>query len=273
MCTPTDNQLIMLGTGYATATRCYNTCFVLRTAEGLLLVDGGGGNGILSQLEKAGLALSDIHDMFITHAHTDHILGAVWMVRMVAQRMKGGTYAGTFTLYSHARALGVLEQICRLTLPAKLQAFIGSSILFHELEDRDRFRAAGIDLQCFDIRSAKEKQFGFCAWLPGGIRLACLGDEPFNAANRPCVEGADWLLCEAFCLYRDREIFKPYEKHHSTALEAGELAASLRVRNLLLYHTEDRHLSTRREDYTEEAARNFHGRIVVPDDLEVIAVE
>lgn len=60
--------------------------------------------------------------------------------------------------------------------------------------------------------------------------------------------GADWLLCEAFCLYDDRERFKPYEKHHSTALDAGRLASKLNVKNLLLYHTEDKTLATRKSD-------------------------
>jgi len=43
-------------------------------------------------LEKAGIAIERIHDMFVTHAHTDHILGAVWVIRMVAQRMQSGKY-------------------------------------------------------------------------------------------------------------------------------------------------------------------------------------
>ena len=71
------NQIIMLGTGYATATHCYNTCFILKTPDTMLLVDAGGGNGILNQLEEAKINLSDIHSLFITHAHTDHILGVV----------------------------------------------------------------------------------------------------------------------------------------------------------------------------------------------------
>ena len=83
-----ENQIIMLGTGNAIVTKCYNTCFILKCDKTILLVDAGGGNGILTQLENAGVSLSDIHNMFITHAHTDHILGAIWIVRMVIQRMK-----------------------------------------------------------------------------------------------------------------------------------------------------------------------------------------
>ena len=45
----------MLGTGNALVTRCYNTCFVMQTPGARLLVDAGGGNGVLRQLELAGI--------------------------------------------------------------------------------------------------------------------------------------------------------------------------------------------------------------------------
>ena len=240
-----DTQIIMLGTGNAGVTRCYNTCFAIRTAENVLLVDAGGGNGILVQLEKAGIAIERIHDMFVTHAHTDHILGAVWVIRMVAQQMQSGKYAGGFRVYGHDKVLQVLDWICRMTLPKKIVQYLGST---------------------------KEKQYGFRTTLPNGQSLVCLGDEPYNEKNRPYVEGADWLLCEAFCLYKDRDIFKPYEKHHSTALDAGKLAEELKVKNLLLYHTEDKTLNTRKACYTEEAAQGFSGVVHVPDDLEIIDI-
>ena len=41
------------------------------------------------------------------------------------------------------------------------------------------------------------------------------------------------------------------------------------MKNLILYHTEEKTLATRKENYTREAAGNFKGRIFVPDDLEV----
>ena len=47
--------ITILGTGNALATRCYNTCFTLHSKEKVLLVDAGGGNGILTQLERAGI--------------------------------------------------------------------------------------------------------------------------------------------------------------------------------------------------------------------------
>lgn len=84
------------------------------------------------------------------------------------------------------------------------------------------------------------------------------------------VQGADWLMSEAFCLYGDREIFQPYEKHHSTVLNAARLAERLSVKNLILYHTEDKTLNTRSERYTKEAKTVYHGNVFVPDDLDII---
>lgn len=48
-------KLRMLGTGSAMVTKCYNTCFTISNNEEneYFLVDTGGGNTILSNLEKA----------------------------------------------------------------------------------------------------------------------------------------------------------------------------------------------------------------------------
>lgn len=265
-------QLTILGTGNAAVTRCYNTCFAIRTAASVFLTDAGGGNGILPRLEQAGIALSEIREIFVTHTHTDHILGVIWVVRMVAQEMNKGAAEGTLRLFGHAEAMAVTEWMCRHTLPGKITALFGSRILFCPLEDGGSFDAAGMEGVAFDIGSTKTQQFGYRLCLPDGQVLVCLGDEPFNESTRPYVEGADWLLSEAFCLYADRERFRPYEKHHSTALDAGRLAAELKVRRLLLYHTEDKTLATRRAAYTAEAAAAFAGEIFVPEDGEVLAL-
>lgn len=45
-------KITFLGTGNALTTKCYNTCFLLQENDDYFLVDGGGGNQILSQLEK-----------------------------------------------------------------------------------------------------------------------------------------------------------------------------------------------------------------------------
>lgn len=269
----TTTQITMLGTGNATVSQIYNTCFVLQTPGSLMLVDAGGGNGILSQLKKVNVQISDIHHLFVTHAHTDHVLGVIWVIRMVAQ-CKG--YEGLLHVYGNDKVMKVIKTIIDMILAKKQLAKVAERVVFHQLEDGDCFEVGDMKLECFDIQSTKEKQFGFRAELPSSdesdkpLVLACLGDEPYNELNRRYIVGADWMMCEAFCLYADRDMFKPYEKCHSTALDAGKLAEELGVKNLILYHTEEKTLANRKENYTREAAENFKGRIFVPDDLEVI---
>ena len=48
-----------LGTGRALSTKYYNTCFLLETDKGKMLVDGGG-NGILVQLENINFDLMNL---------------------------------------------------------------------------------------------------------------------------------------------------------------------------------------------------------------------
>lgn len=269
----TTTQITMLGTGNATVSQIYNTCFVLQTPSTLMLVDAGGGNGILAQLKKIHVQISDIHHLFVTHAHTDHVLGVIWVIRMVAQ-CKG--YEGLLHVYGNDKVMKVIKTIIDMILAKKQLAKVAERVVFHQLEDDDCFEVGDMKLECFDIQSTKEKQFGFRAELPSSdesdkpLVLACLGDEPYNEQNRRYIVGADWMMCEAFCLYADRDTFKPYEKCHSTALDAGKLAEELGVKNLILYHTEEKTLANRKENYTREAAENFKGRIFVPDDLEVI---
>ena len=65
------------------------------------------------------------------------------------------------------------------------------------------------------------------------------------------MKDSDWLLHEAFCVYGERDIFKPYEKHHSTVKDACELAEHLKIPNLVLWHTEDKNMLHRQEKIYE----------------------
>ena len=88
-------QLIFLGTGAAMATECYNACFLLRTPDDeYFLTDAGGGNGILRQMKRAEIPFERLRCMFVTHGHSDHIMGTVWVIRRIASLMNKDFYGG-----------------------------------------------------------------------------------------------------------------------------------------------------------------------------------
>lgn len=268
-----NELLYVFGTGNAAVTRCYNTCFAIRSVNGeFFMVDSGGGNGILGILEDMDVRLSDIHHIFITHEHTDHILGIVWLIRMIATAMRKSGYNGDLNVYCHDGLPDTIRTICRLTMQEKFYGLIGDRIHMVPVRDGESLNVLGMGITFFDILSSKARQFGFTARLSDGRKLCCAGDEPLNPLCESYAADSDWLLHEAFCLYSDRERFKPYEKHHSTVKEACELASRLGIPSLVLWHTEDKKLSERKRLYGMEGELFYQGRLFVPDDREIIAL-
>lgn len=275
-------KLTILGTGNAAVCECYNTCFALTDTNDEncannqdcqpknqhFLIDAGGGNRILKHLKDTGIDIADIHDIFVTHEHVDHILGIIWLIRIIGQRMNQGKYAGDLHIYCHAELAEKIQSIANMTIQQKVCKHMGGRIHFDIVENGSERMILGCPVTFFDIGSTKAKQFGFTMMI-GEKKFTCVGDEPYNEINYEYVKGSNWLLHEAFCLYDEADIFKPYEKHHSTVKEACQLAEELSVDNLLLYHTEETHLAERKRLYTEEGKRYYNGNLYVPDDLEV----
>lgn len=104
-------KLTMLGTGNALVTECYNTCFVLSDGKDHFMVDGGGGMTVLHQLKYAGLDWRQMRTIFVTHKHIDHLLGIIWMMRMICQHMREGTYEGEATIYAHDEVIALLRDL------------------------------------------------------------------------------------------------------------------------------------------------------------------
>lgn len=264
-------KLIVLGTGNAQAVHCYNTCFAMKKGEEYFLTDAGGGNGILLALEKQNIPLEKIHNIFVTHAHNDHVLGMVWIIRMIATNMNKGNYEGDLHIYCHHELVDIIKTLSCLTIGKKFTAHFDERIRFHVVERGDEKEILGDRFTFFDIDSTKEKQFGYRIQMDNGTVLAFPGDEPYHKALLPYVKGAHWLLHEAFCLYSQRERFRPYEKHHSTVMDACRLAEELHIPNLVLWHTEDKDLAHRKAGYTAEGRESYHGNLYVPEDGEILS--
>ena len=82
-------------------------------------------------------------------------------------------------------------------------------------------------------------------------KLSCCGDEPCHQINEAYIQNSDWLLHEDAC----------------------QLAQSLNIQNLLLYHTEDKNIKQRHALYMKEAKQYFQGNIWIPDDLDIINIQ
>ena len=176
---------------------------------------------------------------------------------------------GTFTVAACAETLAHVRTICEMILGKKMTKYFDKQILFREVTDGEQLNLAGFDIQAFDIGSKKMKQFGFRLALPDGEHVCFAGDEPVKPSTEKYARDAKWLFSEAYCLYADRDIYKPYERSHVTSLDVGSIAREMNVKNLLIYHTED-YGPDRRERMTQEAGSVYSGHIFVPEDMETV---
>ena len=265
------DRMIVLGTGQAVCLHYHNTCFALETGGDYFLVDGGGGSDILRCFTTAGIPWQRLHHAFLSHEHTDHLLGMVWVVRYVVELINWGRYEGDFTVYTHDVAAEKLLTICRMLLKPAQAVLLERRIHVELVEAGDTRTILGDRYTFFDIQSRKAKQFGFRAESPGGTSLVFLGDEPFSEACAPYMAPCDWLLTEAYCLYAERERYNPYELCHATVREACQCAERFGARHLVLWHTEDEStFGSRKARYTAEARQFYRGDVRVPDDFEVL---
>lgn len=256
-------RISFLGTGSAFPRVCYNSCSVIQDGELTLLVDAGGGNEILRRLTQAGTPAKDIRHFIITHVHTDHILGGVWVIRSVVQAMREGKSAEQLNIYANTDVIEAITTICRLTLHRADFERVKQIVDFNNTDLKPIAEIAGHRIEFFNTHSENVNQTGFRLRLNDGRTLTVLGDEALTQKNISEATGTDILICGAFCRYADREIFQPYEKHHWTVADVAKLAEHAGIQNLILVHCEDHNLNERETLYREEASQFYSGNITI----------
>lgn len=264
-------KIIVLGTGTASVTENFNTCFVLEDSNGeYLLVDTGGGNGILKQFKKANIDLTKIHNIFISHKHIDHLYGMLWIYRFVDLAMQKGTYEGVLNIYCHDEVAEIIRNQIHTLLRKSQQQFIDKRIFINTVNNHEKVKVLNYDLEFLDIISKSDKQYGFKTTLNNGKTLAFLGDEPLDEKLYEDVRNMDYLLHESFCLETESDKYKPREKNHDTVKSASIKAENIGAKNLILWHTQENLGEKRKEEYIKEAKENFKGNVYVPNDLDEI---
>lgn len=141
----------------------------------------------------------------MTHKHIDHLLGIIWMMRMILQNMNRGKYEGEATIYGHEEVIRILKEMAGEVLSAKEMKYIDDRLYMVVVEDGEEREIIGKKVTFFDIHSTKAKQFGFCMQLDEDEKLTCCGDEPYNELEQKYAENSTWL-CMRHSVSTDRRM-------------------------------------------------------------------
>ncbi len=261
-----------LGTGAADSVKYFQTSFFIKDDKTNLLVDTGGGSGILAQLDQFNIELNDIQNIFITHKHIDHIFGLFWILRFRGANITSGK-AENLTIYASLKNIALIKEVSVLFLKEKVIALFDSKILFIGIDNYPETAINDWNVKFFDVQSKKEEQWGCAIILPDNNQLTFIGDEPYTETIAPYCMNTDYFFHDAYCLEKDRATFTPQEISHSTAKEAGTHAEEVHAKNLIIFHTEDKTtFGSRKELYISEAKQSFSGNVFVPNDGDIVEI-
>lgn len=264
-------RILVLGTGGGLTLNCYNTCFLLENNEKYLLVDTGAGAQILNQIQNVKVDLNNIHDVFISHKHVDHLLGIFPLLRVICQNIYKNKYAGKVNIYCAKEVRKIIEEFILQTFHGMHIDIYHENVIFHDIQDGQEYSIIDYQVKILNLYPKEDiVQFGFQTKLSNGKSFAFLGDIPCSEKNYDKIQNADWVCHEVFCMEAENEIFQPHKINHSTVKDVAENMQKLGVKNLILWHTKDNCIQQRKELYTQEAKQYFSGNVYVPNDLEVI---
>ena len=222
-------KIIMLGTGHGFVYNCYNTCFLLQNDDEYFLIDTGGSAHIVQNLEKLNINLNKIHNIFISHSHTDHILGLFWLLKRITGMVYSGKYDEKLNIYCNDEVANAIKNIYPNLFPDVYVEEIDRYLKVIVLQNNETKKITNRKYTFFDVMASKNKLYCFETILDNNKKLVFLGDETCNPLLYDRIKNSDYVMHEAFCLDSEQDIFKPYEKKHSTVKSVCENFANLNM--------------------------------------------
>jgi ribonuclease Z len=296
-----DLDVLFLGTaGSSPSPRRGLPATLVRRGGDRLLVDCG--EGTQRQLMRS-VGLIELEEVFITHFHADHVLGLPGILKTFALRQR----ERPLTIHGPAGLRRLLELMApvigRLTFEVALVELAPND----ELE-RDGYRIAAFatdhaaqgvgfalveDPRPGEFDPLRARELGL---TPGpefgrlqrgevvnevrpeqvmgaprrGRKLVLTGDTAPSDMTRLVAWEADLLVHEA--TFADDEADRAAETAHSTARQAGELAAAANVTMLALTHISPRYAGGELRDEARAAFSGPPERVIVPRDFDRVEI-
>ena len=290
-------QILFLGTSSMVPTKERNQSGVLISCgSGGILIDCG--EGTQRQLKIAGIKLTKITKILISHWHGDHVLGIPGLI----QSMSASGYEKTLNIYGPVGTKKFMEKMFGVFLfdrridicvyEVKKGIFFEDRTLVLEAEHLNHnIETLGYNIvekgkRKINLRFVKKlgipegpllgklqegksiiwegKKVGVdkATNVVKGKRITIISDTvPCKGADK-LAKNSDLLVCEA--TYASNLENKGEEHSHMTAKQAAELANRSNVKKLVLTHFSARYKNTRE---LEEDARNCFGNVLCAKDF------
>lgn len=290
-------QITFLGTSSMVPTKERNqmAVFLSYGSEGILFDCG---EGTQRQLKIAGISLTKVTKILISHWHGDHVLGLAGLV----QSLSSAGYSSVLEIYGPAGTKKRMENMFETFVFDKRLNFVvkeSKSGIFFENSDFQLeayplehgietlgYRLVEKDKRKVDMQ--KVKKLGIpvgpllgrlqqgntiehngrkilpddATFVEMGKKIAYVADTVLCDNCYKIADNADLLICEA--TYSSKLVGKSEEYGHMTAKQAAQLANKSNAKQLVLAHFSARYKNTQE---LEEDARGIFDNVVCAHDF------
>jgi ribonuclease Z len=269
-------EAILIGTGYPRPDpNRAGPCTVVVAGDEWFVIDAGRG----ATLRIAGTALKyeNLRAVFVTHLHSDHTAG---LPDLFETSWQFGRKTRPLALYGpigiDKLAHAMLEFFdydihIRRDVMEKHPA-AGATIRVHRVREGLVFEDANVRVTAFTVDHAPVKPaFGY-RFESHGKTIVISGDTRPTPNLAKFAKGADVLILEAylpehFLRVDTPAVAKRLMSYHTSAEEAGEIAARAGVKTLALTHLIPGDAD---QTFRERAGKAFKGTLIVGHDLQVV---
>ncbi len=272
---PPTFEAILIGTGYPRPDpNRAGACTVVVAGDEWFAVDAG--RAATLRLAATDLKYEKLRAVFLTHLHSDHTAGlpdlfnTSWQFgRKTPLELYGPT--GTDKLAHAMLEFFEYDVHIRRDVMEKHPA-AGATISVHPVREGVVFEDANVRVTAFEVDHGPVKPaFGY-RFESHGKTIVISGDTRPVANLVKFARGADVLIMEAylpehFLRVDTPEVAKKLMGYHSSAEEAGEIAAQAGVKTLALTHLIPGDAAA---TFRERAGKAFKGTLIVGRGLEVV---
>jgi ribonuclease Z len=264
-----------LGTGGAANEARHQAALLVEWGEGstrgCILLDTGGGLDIVRLLIAAGCEPVEVRHIFVSHQHTDHVGGLepllLWSI-ITTLRRQGCARSDDTRVYADPCVLAGIDQLFGAVATVAPRLFGDKLHWVGATDGRPVELGADVSLRMFrvDHEPIGGGAMG-CVVERGSTRLVYSGDTRPTRRLIEAAHGADVLIHEAGGL--DAQAAEIHRQGHSTAGDAGRIAAAAGAGRLVLTHLPADRLTA---PMLAEARAAFTGTVEVASDLALIEV-